>query len=219
MGPADINPKPIAFKALSGKDAPAWASPLNDCIIQNASDPASRYATLATVDSSGKPHARTVVMRGCFADFNNPDYLDVISKRWDLWMITDARSQKIDDLHHEPWAEICWYFANPRIQFRLSGQIAIYRQDQCPIRQKAWELISEPAKAQFFWPESRKIRDGFHQHDFEISEIAVNPPESFVVLSISIDEVDQLNLNGTPQNRYLYQRTEDKVWSRSEINP
>jgi len=33
--------------------------------------------------------------------------------------VTDARSAKIADLDHQPWAELCWYFRDARGQFRL----------------------------------------------------------------------------------------------------
>lgn len=219
MGPADIKPKSIAFQALSANDAPPWASTLSDCIIESASDPASRFAVLATVDASGKPRVRSVVMRGCFADFNCPDYQNVISDQCDFWIITDARSDKIVELHYQPWAEICWYFAASRMQFRISGEIAIYHQSQCPVRDKAWQLISETAKSQFFWPDPKKNRDGYHEHDFEVSETTGTPPDTFVVLSINIQKVDQLTLSGTPQNRYLYHKNDNGNWDRTEVNP
>jgi PPOX class probable FMN-dependent enzyme len=219
VGPNENQPKPVAFHALSRQDAPIWSRPLLECLERSKNDPASRYGTLATVDRDLKPKARTVVIRGCFADFNHPDYQDVISDSWDFWMITDARSAKLEELHHQPSAEICWYFGVSRIQFRISGDISIYRQENCPIRQKAWDIISDTAKVQFYWPEPKQVRDGYHQNEFELSDLSATPPENFVVLSLGVENVDQLNLNGNPQNRYLYQNMECGSWSRDEVNP
>lgn len=59
---------------------------------------------LATVTVDGDPAVRNVVFRGWY---DNPDEL---LKRDALLIATDSRNQKISELHHHPYSEICWYF-------------------------------------------------------------------------------------------------------------
>lgn len=219
MGPAESNKLPDLFSPLMGNGAPLWAGPLADCIKAEADDPASRFAVLATADNAGKPHARYIVVRGAMGVFPNDIILANDHQGIDLWLITDARSSKAAELHLNGHAELCWYFRKSRVQFRFSGSIIIYADQQCPIRIHAWNCISEAARVQFYWPEPKTIRDPFHEFEFTVSEPSTTPPNSFLVIQLKIHEVDQLNLNGNPQNRYLYSLTEKRDYEMKEVNP
>ena len=86
----------------------------------------------------GKPANRTVVFRG----FGEQD---------EIYIISDARSQKISELKQNKEAEICWYFSDTRQQFRIAG-IAEWETDACSeVVKKLWQQISEQAKSQFYW--------------------------------------------------------------------
>jgi len=57
-----------------------------------------RYVQLATIRADNRPANRTLVFRGFLEDTDQ------------LKFVIDARSQKVDQIFHQPWAEACWYF-------------------------------------------------------------------------------------------------------------
>ncbi len=88
-----------------------WRTYLEKALHKNRSQTFSRYFQLATVNNQGYPTNRTVVFRGFLTDSNS------------LKIITDIRSEKFAHLQNNPQAEICWYFAKTREQFRIRGKI------------------------------------------------------------------------------------------------
>lgn len=64
----------------------------------------SRFLQLATVTVEGDPAVRTVVFRGWHDDPEESN------KSIGLLTTTDIRSQKVSELRHHPFAELCWYF-------------------------------------------------------------------------------------------------------------
>lgn len=220
MGPIETKPHSAAFEELSRPGLPGWAGRLKECLDQTATDPVSRYAQLATVDSENRPHVRTVVMRGCLGELEISETTD--RGRLHFWMITDRRSAKFQDIVYQPAVEIAWYFAATRQQFRLAGRLHYDDAPGSSIRQNAWSRISIPARVQFFWPEPLKPRDPFQSSQFQVQE---NPdhfsdlPETFVVIALNVTSVDQLILNGNPQDRSIWQRDESGQWHQAEVNP
>lgn len=219
MGPAELNKIPQLFQPLTDDSAPLWARPLLECVTAEADDPASRYAALASTDNNGRPHARYVVVRGVMGTFEN-DFIPAGDlARNDIWFITDTRSQKATEFKSSKHAELCWYFRRSRVQFRFSGITRVYAGRDCPVRSRAWSLISEAARVQFYWPEPKTIRDPFHEFEFTVSEPGRTPPDTFMVIQLGIEEVDQLNLTGNPQNRFIYRTMENGASGIIEVNP
>ena len=72
-----------------------WRSLLSRALHQNRSLPYARYFQLATVRANGHPANRTVVFRGFLDDTNQ------------LKIITDSRSQKIEQIAQQSWGEAC----------------------------------------------------------------------------------------------------------------
>ncbi|KAJ3128057.1 hypothetical protein HK098_005269 [Nowakowskiella sp. JEL0407] len=85
-----------------------------------------------------------------------------------LMFVTDIRSSKIlEDLSHNNFGEICWYFPETREQFRLSGTLHLVAQPQTSLisnhlplwaprdipwedeRQRLWRKISPELRATF----------------------------------------------------------------------
>ena len=64
-------------------------------------------ATLATVDPTGQPHARTVIIRRLDAGQDS------------VWITSDARSDKVAHLAANPLAELLFWLPHERQQFRL----------------------------------------------------------------------------------------------------
>jgi pyridoxamine 5'-phosphate oxidase len=94
-----------------------WRSPLSRALHLNRSLVYARYVQLATVRPDGRPANRTVVFRG-FLDSTNQ-----------LKFITDIRSAKPEQIAHQSWGEVCWYFPKSREQFRLLGRLVLIDED------------------------------------------------------------------------------------------
>ncbi|ARV62167.1 pyridoxamine 5'-phosphate oxidase [Nostocales cyanobacterium HT-58-2] len=188
-----------------------WRSLIARALHRNRSQPYSRYFQLATVQADGRPANRTVVFRGFLGDTNL------------LKIITDTRSQKIDQILDQPWAEVCWYFTVTREQFRISGELALIDASHSnPELQKArrstWQDLSDNARSQFAWPPPGKTR-GQQEAFSPPPPDPANPLPNFCLLLLDPIEVDHLELRGDPQNRWCYLRDQFNTWSTTEINP
>ena len=189
-----------------------WRTALARAIHRNKSQAHHRFFQLATVTPEGFPSNRTVVFRGFLEQSNQ------------LKIITDRRSEKIEQLRHNNRAEIAWYFTKTREQFRLSGTISCVTANdfESPFyqeRQHTWQSLSDAARTQFLWADPAKVR-------CENSEVfnpplpdPENPVDTFVLLIFEPTKVDHLELRGNPQNRYLYQRNLAGNWDKIEVNP
>lgn len=187
-----------------------WRSLLARALHRNRSLVYARYLQLATIRLDGRPANRTVVFRGFLADTNQ------------LMFVTDARSEKAEQVNRYPWGEACWYFPNTREQFRLSGALTLVSESSSDAthqtaRQKAWQDLSDAARSQFTWPDPGKSRtaDAFDDPPPDASI----PLPHFCLLLLNPSQVDHLELRGTPQNRRLYQFTETGDWFLEEVNP
>ena len=188
-----------------------WIKPLAQALERNRSQIYSRYFQLATVQPDGRPANRTVVFRGFLGDTNQ------------LKTIIDTRSQKLDQILHQPWVEACWYFTETREQFRLAGELtpidANYPDPELQLaRQSTWKDLSDNARLQFAWPhpgENRANSEAFSPPPPD----PASPLPNFCLLLLDPVKVDHLELRGDPQNRWLYLRDESQVWSSIEINP
>lgn len=188
-----------------------WRSPLSRALHRNRSLPNARYLQLATIRSDGKPANRTVVFRGFLEESDR------------LKFVTDARSEKADQIDRHPWGEICWYFPKTREQFRLSGRLTLVRAD-CPdpslhkARQMAWQELSEAARQQFAWPQPAAPRadaGAFQPPPPDPAE----PLAHFSLLLLEPERVDFLELRGDPQNRWRYWLDGDRAWVAQAVNP
>lgn len=187
-----------------------WRSPLARALHRNRSLVYARYLQLATVRKNGRPANRTVVFRGFLA---NTDQLK---------FVIDARSQKVEQIQQQPWAEACWYFPQTREQFRLSGCLTLITVDHPDTdlqqaRQSSWQELSDAARLQFTWSHPGQPRD---DAGFELPPpSAIVPLPHFCLLLLEPTQVDHLELRGEPQNRLIYSRNSDDAWSIQAVNP
>jgi PPOX class probable FMN-dependent enzyme len=163
----------------------------------------------------GRPANRTIVFRDYLPDTNQ------------LQFAVDRRSLKIEQIAHQPWGELCWYFSDTREQFRLLGQLTLVQEGQDdPLLDKArqvlWQKLSDAGRVQFSWPEPREPRaenEAFHPPAPDPNM----PLPQFCLLLLDPVEVDHLELRGDPQNRWWYGRSQDdptqEIWSVQAINP
>ncbi|MBD1905736.1 MULTISPECIES: Npun_F5749 family FMN-dependent PPOX-type flavoprotein [Cyanophyceae] len=187
-----------------------WRSPLAGALHRNDSQPHCRYLQLATVRADGRPANRTVVFRGFLPDTNQ------------LKFVIDSRSQKPEQIDHQPWGEACWYFTNTREQFRLAGTLTLVQQEHPnpalqQARQTTWKDLSDAARVQFAWPAPRETRA-------DAVTFSPPPPDSaqplanFCLLLLEPVQVDHLELRGEPQNRWLYS-LDSQTWTTQAVNP
>ncbi len=201
-------PDPVTPDLVTPDLAP-WRIPLARALHRNRALAYARYFQLATLRPDGKPANRTVVFRGFLEPGNR------------LKIIADRRSEKIDQLAHQPWAEACWYFPKTREQFRLSGEMVVVQAESTDsglqqARQTQWQDLSDNARLQFVWPQPRQPRSetGFTPDPPD----PLQPPDNFCLLLLAPLTVDHLELRSEPQNRSLY-RCLDAVWTVEAVNP
>ncbi len=188
-----------------------WRSHLARSLHQHRNQPEARFLQLATIDLDQRPRNRTVVFRGFLE--NSDRFRDCLK------IITDSRSQKIEQIKANPWAEVSWYFTKTRSQFRILGKLILIDSEFLELqtlRSAAWQALSESARTQFAWAHPREPRVDF----LEIAPSdRVQPLDNFCLLLLQPIEVDRLELRGTPQNRWIYLRDEQGNWSEQEVNP
>ncbi|NET36596.1 MAG: pyridoxamine 5'-phosphate oxidase [Cyanothece sp. SIO1E1] len=188
-----------------------WRSPLARAIHRNRSQAHSRYLQLATIRADGRPANRTVVFRGFLENTNQ------------LKFVTDARSDKADQINHSAWGEACWYFTQTREQLRLAGPLTLIGADAADLaltraRQALWKDLSETARLQFTWPHPGKTRS----NPATFSSLPPAPPEpvpQFCLMLLNPQRVDHLQLRGNPQNRFIYTYNADEAWQVEAVNP
>jgi pyridoxamine 5'-phosphate oxidase len=187
-----------------------WRSPLTRALHRNRSLVYARYLQLATVRTNGRPANRTVVFRG---------FLDPTNQ---LKFITDSRSEKVEQITAQPWAEVCWYFPKTCEQFRLLGHLTLVDADGpeplLHARQSQWQDLSDAARLQFAWPPSKQARADASAFD-PIPPNPTQPLPDFCLLLLDPVQVDHLELRGEPQNRTLYSHSPQQDWTVEAVNP
>lgn len=136
------------------------------------------WVQLATV-RNGRPAVRTVVHRG------------IVNDSWVgqpcLTFVTDARSEKVKQINSNHFAEVAWYFAITREQWRISGSLAIVTatahvgfsdpswtpEALQNARRAAWLRMSDAGRAQFAWPSPGTSRT--EQNSAFISALPLEP--------------------------------------------
>ncbi|MBD2486311.1 Npun_F5749 family FMN-dependent PPOX-type flavoprotein [Aulosira sp. FACHB-615] len=187
-----------------------WRSAIARALHRNRSLIYSRYLQLATIRADHRPANRTVVFRDFLNDTNQ------------LKFITDTRSDKIDQIKSQPWAEACWYFPNTREQFRIAGGLTLVDSNDAALqsaRLATWQALSDAARLQFAWPHPSKPRDTTPEAFTPPAPDPLQPVVNFCLLLLDPVEVDHLELRGEPQNRTIYQLGENQEWHREEVNP
>lgn len=189
-----------------------WRSPLDRAINLNRSLASAGYLQLATVRADNRPANRTLVFRGFLADTD------------ELKFTIDSRSQKPEQIGHQPWAEACWYFPSSREQFRLAGCLTLVTSGYADAvlqqaRQTTWQDISDATRLQFAWADPGKPRADAAAFEPPLPN-SIEPLPNFCLLLLKPVQVDHLELRGEPQNRTIYDwRDIDQSWSIRAVNP
>jgi pyridoxamine 5'-phosphate oxidase len=188
-----------------------WRASLVLALYRNRHVAQARFLQLATVRGDGRPANRSVVFRGFLDDTDS------------LTVVTDARSAKVRDLESVPWAEACWYFPMTREQFRLGGRASVVSERPGEeawqrARRDAWRELAEATRQSFTWPTPGEPRDPGVPF-VETPTDPESPPPTFGLIVLDPVEVDHLELDGSPQNRWIYRRDDEGRWTAQEINP
>ncbi|KDD77145.1 hypothetical protein H632_c9p3 [Helicosporidium sp. ATCC 50920] len=193
---------------------PQWRASLAQAIRDNSHTREWSYMTLATVDRSNKPRARTVVFRGFLdAPGHSPHALT---------FTTDARSRKVDEVAQSASAEISWYFAGTREQFRLAGKLSVASASTPDpalkeARRGAWRATSEFGRAQFAGPAPGSARAAEPEPVAPPPGLEEDPPEPFCLAFLTVQAVDVVDLRDN--TRWQHALGEDGGWLAREVHP
>ena len=186
--------------AATDGDLPPWRQRLRGALKREGRQVSARWLQLATVTSDGTPRVRTLVFRG----WNGADQLE---------LYTDGRSSKIAELNHQPQVELCWLLTKAKQQYRLRGIAA-------PVAaspdQAQWRSLSPSGRALWGWPHPGQPFEPAAPFPQELPEDAP-VPDHFLVVPISIQQVELLDLSHHPHQRLLWRREDG--WLEQRLNP
>lgn len=188
-----------------------WRASLILSLYRNRHVAHARYFQLATIRSDGRPANRTVVFRGFLGESDS------------IIVVTNLQSAKVDDLQSIPWAGACWYFPMSREQFRISARVSIIEASTADAatalaRRETWRGLADPTRRSFTWPEPGSPRDSALPF-IESEADPEDPPANFGLVVLHPVEVDHLELDGNPQNRWTYHLDESGRWHGREVHP
>ena len=191
---------------------PDWRSRIEELLGRAESEPTDRFAQLATVRADGSPACRTVGFRGFLPD-------DPADR---LLVCTDARSRKVPQLQADRRAELCWYIATAREQFRIAGPCVCvcqgYPDDALQAaRLSVWKDLSDGTHAGFFGPQPGAERAP--ECAFEPPPDLQEMPANFCLLALEPERVIHLRLVAGPDEHTIYTRQDDGGWEARAVNP
>ncbi|GIL57782.1 hypothetical protein Vafri_12929 [Volvox africanus] len=204
--------------AVAGRlTTPIWRDKIQRSLSKNKHLANSRYVQLATVRQDGRPANRTVVFRGFLADDDDS-----------LTFVTDSRSRKVQELAVNPAAEVAWYFPQTREQYRIAGNLVVIdaaHVDNALLeaRARVWSAMSESGRQQFGWPHPGRPRAAEDPEAWNNPAPGPQDPplDTFCLVVLRVDEVEQLLLRSNERFRYSKAIKEDGslAWAEESINP
>ena len=183
-----------------------WVAALTRALAEEFGEDRPRVCTLATVDKSGAPRARSVICRRVGEDGS-------------AWFLNDGRSEKAEHLKAVPQAEVVFWMPTVREQYRLSGSVKVVpAAPDDPVRLDFWRSLSDATRATYFWPSPGAKR--IDEDDEFAREVpsTIPPPPNFHVLVLRPRRVEQLQLTPHPHRRRRWMLAGN--WSvAAEVNP
>lgn len=162
-----------------------------------------RLPGLATIDASGAPSARTVVLRA--AD----------GGRWVLRFHTDGRSAKAAEIEAAGRVACLFYDPVSKVQLRATGRAEIHRQDGVaraawatadPVQRRAYLAVAAPGTPAS-GPTSGLPSDPLILADQEKGLAA------FTVIDVQVERLEWLHLDGDGHRKAVIERREGKIIS------
>ena len=117
----------------------------------------------------------------------------------------------------EPNAELCWLLPKARHQYRLRGDIQLLSLDNAPEEaDHAWRAMSDTARSLWHWPHPGQPFEA--EGNFPETVDAAQPtPPHFLVLRLTIQRVELLDLSHHPHRRTLW--CLEYAWAPQRLNP
>lgn len=144
-----------------------------------------RYFSLATLHK-GYPRQRTVVLRKLLSDFT-------------LLVYTDARSQKIADIHQDPKFSALFYHPKQLMQLKLEGEVQLIT--NTTDLQSHWQDIPEPSRKDYV---TTKPPGTFIDHG---DDVAYKTDHHFCIMKLLPERIEYLKLQRPSHCRILYTKT------------
>lgn len=181
-----------------------WVNVLRDALHNEFGWDEPRVATLATVDRSDAPHARSVICRRVEDDGR-------------IHVVSDARSEKNAQVRAEKRVELVFWLARQRCQFRIAGEMHVigFGQDEA-LRWELWRALSDEARSLFFWPTPGIAVAQDDEYPQAVSQ-DVSPPRTFEVLILTPTQAERLALTTHPHRRRRWRA--DASWTGVDVNP
>lgn len=136
----------------------------------------------------------------------------------EMVFVSDARSDKNDELRDHPGAEVVFWLAGARMQYRVAGEVAVVRAGLVDaLHQQVWRELSDATRAMFFWPPGGEPYEA--TATFEQAVPAdIGPPATFELLVLRPTMVDVLDLRRRPHERRIIEATASG-WIERRVNP
>ena len=141
------------------------------------------FIWLATVTSGGEPRVRTMKMCG----FNLAEKI--------FYLSTHQKSKKIQELQMRSLAQLCLVDFELGLQLRFDCKVGLFpappeqgQEKAIAMRERFWQKLSPRSKIDLYNAHPQQQR----------------PPETFILLQLSAQRADLLELNGEAPQRFSY---------------
>lgn len=182
-----------------------WVAELTRALAAEFGD-GPHVCTLATVDKNGAPRARSVVCRK-------------VSPDGSAWFVSDARSEKNEQVRAVPQAEVVFWLPTSREQYRLLGSVKLLPGgSKDPALMDVWQALSDASRAMYFWPSPGAKRIDPPEAFTKEVPAGTPPSANFEVLIVRPRRVEHLQLGSHPHRRRRWMLAGN--WSAAaEVNP
>ena len=195
-----------------------WLERIDISIKKSRKIKGGNYVQIATVDEMGSPNCRTVVFRG-FLKYN-------YDKSIAMKMITDSRSEKVNQINFSPICEMVWWFSQSSEQYRIKGKLKLVSNESNDseeiqmARKQMWGNLSDPAREQFYWLQPGKEYDGVPvvpNGGRDNEGKVLSPPSTFLLMLLIPTSVKYLRLKDNfAQNDKIQ---DNNKWISTRVNP
>ena len=146
-----------------------------------------------------------------------------------ITVVTDLRSNKVEEIRSNPGGEFAWYFPSPGT-VRIAGDLTVVSKESAEMqseRSAAWKRMSPAGRAQFAWPTPGfRTRRGTGETGDQQADLrrgrgghrGRSPAhDNFCLVVMDVKEVDHLSLRSN--RRYVHVKDEGGEWATTEVNP
>ncbi|EIN14289.1 hypothetical protein PUNSTDRAFT_96034 [Punctularia strigosozonata HHB-11173 SS5] len=122
---------------MAASNVPRWAKHISKTLSEH--EKVSVYQ-LATVDSSNRPHVRSVIHRSFLTPKGSQSTPLLVTS-------TDIRTPKVQQMFEDASVELCWWIDPTGEQFRIAGRIYVIPDPSNPYHPRSMEKIESAGAA------------------------------------------------------------------------